>query len=144
MSDTAFLEWAFRLGGLGLIVLAFVHVGFARWFRWSDELAQLSLLNQQLMRVHTFFVAFGVALSGVLNLVAADLLVSTRLGFLLCLGFALFWVVRLYFQFFVYSSQLWRGKRRETAAHCVLSAVWLGLCVLYSAGAICAWRLSTS
>jgi hypothetical protein len=117
--------------GFLLVVLAFVHVSFAWYFNWRRELATLSLINRQMMYVHTFFVAFTVLLMGLLCLSSAAELVATPLGRRLALGCGLFWLVRLLVQFVGYSPQLWRGKRFETVVHVVFSAFWAYLSTIF-------------
>ena len=120
-----------RIIGLILVVLALIHVVFPRRFKWKDELSGLSLVNKQLMYVHTFFVALVVFLIGALCLYAAEDLVSTRLGRVVCIGLFIFWFTRLVFQFFVYSRELWKGKRFETGVHTVLSFLWAYLSTVF-------------
>jgi len=72
--------------GCGLIVLALIHAVFPKVFDWKKELAGLSLINQQLMTVHTFFIALAVFLNGLLCVTCADELMNTSLGRKLCLG----------------------------------------------------------
>lgn len=114
------LRW---IGAL-LIALALVHVIFPKYFDWKRDLAPLKPVNRQVMYVHTFFIALTVGLMGVLCVVAADDLVSTQLGKMICSGLGIFWGMRLFVQLFVYSPKLWRGKRLETAVHVVFSAMW--------------------
>jgi hypothetical protein len=106
------------------IALAMVHGIFPRYFQWRTELAPLNLINRQMMQVHTFFIALTVGLLGLLCLSSAHDLVQTPLGRRVALGMAVFWGTRLVFQFAVYSSDLWRGKRFETAAHVAFSGLW--------------------
>ena len=113
-----------KIIGAILIALACIHIVFPKQFKWKTELAGISLLNQQLMYVHTFFVALVVLLMGILCLYAAHDIVHTRLGRQVAFGLFIFWVLRLIFQFFVYSSQLWRGKRFETGMHVLFSFFW--------------------
>ncbi len=100
-----------KIVGVLLIVLSLVHVVFPKRFDWKNELKNLQLLNRQLMYVHTFFVALVVFLMGVLCLTSTQELVDTNLGRTVAFGMWVFWTIRLIFQFFVYSSDLWRGKR---------------------------------
>lgn len=111
------------IGGL-LIALALRHAGFGRYFNWRRELAPLSLINRQLMHVHTFFVALAVGLMGLLCLTSAAELVGTPLSRRVALGLGLFWLARLLTQFFGCSAALWRGKRFETMVHVVFSLLW--------------------
>jgi hypothetical protein len=110
--------------GVLLSVLAFVHVGFPRYFNWKTELKSLSLINMQMMYVHTFFVAFVVFLMGVLCLTSATELITTPLGNKVSLGLCVFWTVRLLVLFFGYSSALWKGKAFETCMHILFTLLW--------------------
>lgn len=116
-----------RIIGAVLIGLALVHVVFPRYFEWKKELANLSLVNRQMMGIHTFFIALTVFLMGLLCLTATAELQTTPLGRKIALGMALFWSIRLFIQFFGYSSLLWKGKRFETAIHVIFSILWLYL-----------------
>lgn len=120
------------IGGL-LVVLAVLHAGFPRYFQWASELQPLSLINRQLMYVHTLFVALIVLLMGVLCLTSAAELTGTPLGRKVALGLGLFWLVRLLVQFVGYSPALWRGKPFETAVHVVFSLLWTYLTVVFFA-----------
>jgi hypothetical protein len=120
-----------ELIGALLVVLALLHVGFARYFDWRREFAVVSLINRQMMYVHTFFIAFAVLLMGLLCLTSAAELVGTPLGRRVALGLGIFWLARLLIQFFGYSSSLWRGKRFETVVHIVFSALWTYLSVAF-------------
>jgi hypothetical protein len=117
--------------GLLLVVLALLHAGFARYFQWSREFANVSLINREMMYVHTFFVAFTVMLMGLLCLTSAAELVGTPLGRKLALGCGIFWLARLLTQFFGYSAALWQGKRFETTIHVLFSALWSYLSIVF-------------
>jgi hypothetical protein len=120
-----------ELIGALLIVLALLHVAFARYFNWRREFAVVSLINRQMMYVHTFFVAFTVGLMGLLCLTSAAELVGTPLGRRVALGLGIFWLARLLIQFFGYSASLWRGKRFETLIHILFSVLWTYLSVVF-------------
>jgi hypothetical protein len=126
-----------RMAGIGMLLLALLHTGFARQFGWKKELATLSLINRQLMWVHTFFIGLVLLLMGLLCLANAADLVSTALGRIVCYGFSFFWAVRLYFQFFVYAPLLWKGKLFETVMHVLFSMVWLLFTLLFAYAGIC-------
>jgi len=110
--------------GALLVVLALLHAGFAWYFDWRREFAVVSLINRQMMYVHTFFIALAVLLMGLLCLTSAAELMGTPLGRRVALGLGLFWLARLLIQFFGYSATLWRGKRFETIVHVVFSLLW--------------------
>jgi hypothetical protein len=88
-------------------------------------------VTREILYVHTFFIAFTVLLMGLLCLSSAELLLSTTLGKRICLGLAVFWTIRLLFQFFGYSAELWKGKRFETVVHIFFSCLWLYLSVVF-------------
>ncbi|MBS1619585.1 MAG: hypothetical protein JST76_13765 [Bacteroidetes bacterium] len=118
------MEIHFKIIGYLLVALALLHVGFPRRFEWESELKPLSLLNRQMMYVHTFFVALVVLLMGLLCITSATELNDTTLGHRVTLAMGIFWGLRLVIQFFGYSSELWRGKRFETIVHIVFSLLW--------------------
>ncbi|MDQ3108753.1 MAG: hypothetical protein M3R17_02570 [Bacteroidota bacterium] len=112
-----------RIIGVVLILLAIMHVFFPKRFEWKKELAGLNLLNNQMMYVHTFFVALTILLMGVLCIFYAEDL-FTMFGSKIAFGMFIFWAVRLFFQFFVYSRKLWKGKKFETIIHILFSMLW--------------------
>jgi hypothetical protein len=118
------MEMHLKIIGALLVLLSLVHAGFPRYFDWSGELKPLSLINRQMVYVHTLFVALVVLLMGLLCLFSAYDLVHTRLGRTVAFGMGIFWLVRLLVQFFGYSAELWRGKRFETAVHIGFSCLW--------------------
>lgn len=113
------------------MALALVHLIFPNYFSWKDELKKLSLVNRQMMEVHTFFIAFIVFLMGLLCVTSYTDLIQTTLGKRIALGLSVFWGVRMLFQFFVYSSQLWKGKKFETIVHIVFSLLWAYLTTIF-------------
>ena len=125
MSFLLSLAFHLHFAGATLLFLAIAHAFFDRRFRWREELARLSLLNRQIFYVHTFFVALVVFLMGALCLFGTrGLLEHTFLGACLSGALCLFWLARLGCQFFVYSSELWRGKRFETLMHGLFTLAW--------------------
>jgi len=127
------METQLRLIGALLTALALVHAGFPRYFDWAGELKPLSLINRQMMYVHTLFVALVVLLMGLLCLSCPAELVGTHLGRVVALGLGMFWLVRLLVQFFGYSRELWRGKRFETAVHIGFALLWTYLTAVFFA-----------
>ncbi len=125
------MELQLKFIGITLTILAIIHVIFPKYFNWQTELQSLSLINRQIMYVHTFFIALTVLLIGVLCWTSADELVTTKLGKHISLGLGIFWGMRLFIQFFGYSSKLWKGKIFETIIHIVFSIFWLYLTVTF-------------
>ena len=125
------MEIHFKIIGVLLMILALVHIIFPKYFNWKEELKSLSLINKQMMSVHTFFIALVVFLMGLLCLSSSTDLIETKLGKSISLGLGIFWAVRLYIQFFVYSSKLWKGKIFETSIHIIFSGLWIYLCAIF-------------
>jgi hypothetical protein len=125
------MELHLKIIGLLLIGLAIIHVIFPAYFNWKKELKSLSLINIQMMYVHTFFVAFTVFLIGLLCFFCSYDIIHTMLGKQLSLGLFIFWGLRLLFQFFVYSPKLWRGKKFETIMHIAFSILWIYLTAIF-------------
>lgn len=119
------MELHLKIIGYMCILLAFVHIIFPKQFNWKKEMPAISLINQQLMYVHTFFIAFVVLLMGLLCITCSYDLLTTPLGQQVILGLFLFWGMRLLFQFFIYSSKLWKGKLFETIIHIIFSCIWV-------------------
>ncbi len=125
------MEIYLKIAGIILIVLGIVHVAFPRRFNWKADLAGLSLINKQMMMVHTFFIALTVFMMGILSLVYSGELLTNPFGRVISLGLAVFWFIRLVFQFFVYSRELWKGKTFETIMHIIFALIWIYLTVVY-------------
>jgi hypothetical protein len=121
--------------GALLIALALVHIIFPKYFNWNKELSSLSLINRQMMTVHTFFIALVVFLMGLLCLTSSNELINTNLGKKISLGFGIFWATRLFIQFFIYSSEHWKGKAFETTVHILFIFLWTYLSFIF-------WRIA--
>ncbi|CAM1370090.1 conserved membrane hypothetical protein [Tenacibaculum sediminilitoris] len=119
------MEVHLKIIGYLLMLLALMHVVFPKYFNWKDELKDLSLMNKQMMMVHTFFIALTVFLMGSILVLESKELIETNLGRKIILGFAVFWSIRLFIQLFVYSPKLWRGKKLETAIHVFFTCFWV-------------------
>ncbi|MBO9563591.1 MAG: hypothetical protein J7621_12485 [Niastella sp.] len=118
------MELQLKIIGIILIFLSFVHAAFPTYFHWKQEFKTLSLINKQMMYVHTFFIAFGVLLMGLMCLCCTNDLLYTPLGRSMALGLSIFWGARLIFQFFIYSPKLWKNKPFETVIHLIFSMFW--------------------
>jgi hypothetical protein len=121
------MELHFKIIGIVLMLLALIHIGFPKRFNWAEELKPLSLMNRQMMVVHTFFIAIVVFMMGALSLFCSTELSTSSFGKIISMGLGMFWTIRLYVQFFVYSPELWKGKKFETTMHILFSFLWLYL-----------------
>lgn len=127
------MEIHFKVIGVLLILLSVVHIFFPKYFKWDLELKSLSLINRQLMTMHTFFIALAIFLMGLLCLTSSTELIETNLGNKISLGLGIFWSIRLFMQFFGYSTGLWKGKTFETIIHIIFSLFWAYLSIVFLA-----------
>jgi hypothetical protein len=135
------IESHLKIVGTLLVLLGVAHCYFPKRFGWKDELARLSLLNRQIFLVHTFFIALTLMLMGSITVVYTKaLLEPTPLNRAILAGAAIFWACRLFVQFFVYDSKLWRGNVFNTWMHVLFSCFWVYLVATYSMAAKLAWR----
>jgi hypothetical protein len=125
------MEIHFKIIGVLLMALALLHFYFPKYFSWKQELGKISLINRQIMYVHSFFIAFAVFLIGLLAFTSAGELMQTSFGKRISLGIGIFWGARLIIQFFGYSSKLWKGKAFETTVHIVLAVFWAYLTAIF-------------
>jgi hypothetical protein len=125
------MEIQLKIIGVLLSILAFIHIGFPKYFHWKAELKSLSLMNRQMMTVHTFFIALVVLMIGVLCLTSLKELIETNFGKKISLGLGVFWSIRLFFQLFIYSSKLWKGKNFETLMHIIFTLFWVYMSALF-------------
>ncbi len=137
------METHIRIVGFISVSLAVIHIFFPSYFQWKRNLARWRLIDRQIMLVHTFFIALIIFLTGVLSISAANALHTTALGHQINLGLGIFWLLRLYFQLFVYSSTLWRGKRWETSIHLVFLLLWSYMSSVYLISACMGYCIST-
>jgi hypothetical protein len=125
------MELHLKIIGTILILLGLLHYFFPGYFKWKQELGPLSIINRQMMYVHSFFIGFAILLVGLLCLTSSGELVNTALGKRICLGLGIFWAARLCVQLFVYSPKLWKGKSFETTIHILFSLLWTYLSVVF-------------
>lgn len=125
------LEIHIKAAGIIFLCLASMHIFFPRYFNWQKELANMSLINRQMMYVHCFFIGLMLLLTGLFCLFYSSELVATPLGKVFSSGFAIFWMARLFIQFFGYSRQLWAGKKKETAIHILFILLWAYISLVF-------------
>ncbi len=121
-----------RMVGALMALLVVMHLFVPARLRWREELARLSTINRQIFQVHTMFIVLLLAMFAVLFVVYAEsLLEPGPLSRAVLTGLTVFWTLRLLTQWFVYSPEVWRGNRFNTAVHAIASVVWIyvaGVC----------------
>ncbi len=113
-------------------LLAALHFVLPQRFGRKEDLARLSLINRQIFIVHCMFIVLLLLLLGALNVFYTDLLLAPNpLAPVVLSGLGIFWTVRLYAQWFLYSPKLWRGNRFNTIMHYTFTAMWAYYVVVY-------------
>ena len=118
------MEIHLKIIGVLLIMIALLHFVFPSYFKWKEQLGSLSIMNRQMMYVHSFFIAFVVFLIGLLCLTSSSELLGTGFGKRISLAIGIFWSARLFIQFFGYSPKIWKGKSFETTIHIAFTLFW--------------------
>ena len=127
-----YLTLLLRIAGIGLILLALVHVPIGRRLGWKEQGALLSAENEAVFHVHTFFICLMLVMMGLpAFLVPEVFLEKSGMARWMSWSFCAFWAIRLYFQWFVYKRHLWCGKRMETGIHYIFTGLWLGLATVF-------------
>jgi len=135
------LEINLKIVGALLVVLGIAHGAFNKRFEWKTELARLSLFNRQMFLVHCFFIALTLVLMGGVTLFYTDaLLQPAPLSRVVLVAVVIFWICRLFIQFFVYDSMLWRGNRFNTWMHVLFSLFWTYVVLTYFFAAKRVWH----
>jgi hypothetical protein len=127
------LQIHLQIVGSLLVLLGLSHALMDRYFGWGKELAGISLLTRQIFYVHTFFIALGVVLGGVVSLAfPTELLRPAPLNRAILASMSFFWLCRLLAQFFVYDGAIWRGNPARTRMHIAFSLLWCYVTAIYS------------
>ncbi|MDA3616511.1 hypothetical protein O3P16_16995 [Chitinophagaceae bacterium LY-5] len=114
-----------KIAGIIMMLLSLIHVGFPQYFKWKKEFKSITMINRQMMYMHTLFLALAIFLISILCIGYTTELVSTHIGKVISKGLFIFWTFRLLIQFIGYSPVLWKGKLFETFIHILFTAIWL-------------------
>lgn len=121
-----------RLAGVGLIVLALLHVPIGRRLKWREDAARMSRLNATVFHVHAFFLCLVLVAMGLPCLLDPHaFLEDSRASAWAAWTMTAFWLARLCCEWFVYDPSWWRGKRFETALHWSCTLAWSLLVLLF-------------
>lgn len=132
MSDL--LSTMLRVAGVGLFLLALVHVPVARHFKWREDAERLSRVNASIFRIHAFFICLALVGLGLPCLIEPTVfLEGSRASQWLAWSTSILWVIRLVWQWVMFPSDLWRGQPLRIMAHVWLTIVWAFLALLFAA-----------
>ncbi len=121
-----------RITGAGLILLALLHVPISRQLQWREDAARMSDVNAAIFHVHSFFIGLVLAMMGLPCLIDPGVfLEKSRAATWASWSISVFWLIRLYCQWFVYSANLWHGKSLETGMHYGFTCLWISLTAVF-------------
>lgn len=133
MIDEPLLVWLLRFTGAGMLGLALVHHPIARRLGWKEDVKRLRPVNEGIFHSHLFFICLGLVLLGLaLAFGAAAFVERTVLGRWIAGMLFVFWLLRLYRQWFGFPQSLWRGKTFETGIHYVFTSVWVAVVFVFA------------
>lgn len=114
-----------KVCGVSMFLLSVGHYPIGKYLKWEEESRQLSLINRQILFVHSYFVALLLLFMGILLVFYTDLMLApSPLARLLAAGLLIFWFSRLFIQLFVYSKKNWKGDRFRTVTHVLFTLLW--------------------
>src|SRR5688572_8688016 len=133
------LEHLIRLGGVLHFGILISSVLVPRALDWKRELSKLPPLLRQLIWVHGVFIVLVIVAFGVISLLhARDLAAGSALARSFCGFVALFWLLRLLTQFFVFDAKPYLRGRFLTVGYHALTVVFACLVVIFGAAALSA------
>ncbi len=83
-----------QVGGVINFLFVIFHLSFWRLFNWEQSLASLSLEDRAVMQVLNIHTAYALAMFAVVSLVFPGELSTTKLGRIISLSIAGFWILR--------------------------------------------------
>ncbi len=83
-----------QIGGILNLLFVIFHLSFWELFDWPQTLASLSLDNWAIMQVLNIHTAYVLGIFAILSLIFPEELLTSRLGRLMGMGIAGFWVLR--------------------------------------------------
>lgn len=112
-----------QIGGVINLLFAVFHLSFWNLFDWQQSLASLSSEDRAIMQVLNIHTAYVLMVFFSLSLVFSNEIISTKLGRMVGMGIAGFWILRA-----VNQAVFWG---LSFAGSWVIFAVCLGIAALY-------------
>lgn len=120
------LSLILKIHGIICLILSASHFLFSRELQWKEDTTKLTPVNHDIFHVHTLFIVLVLMIIGHLTLFETSVLMErSALGYYIAWYLCIFWLMRLYAQWFIFRTCLWQGKRRETFAHYLFTVIWI-------------------
>jgi len=123
---------------IGQLIIACINMRLDKMLHWRDELNGLSRLLYEVFYVHKWYISITLVIFGVLTIrFAGDIATGAyEMARWLAAGIGIFWGIRVLIQWVFYSNDHWKGKRKETVIHWILTFAYGGCAVAYLFAAI--------
>lgn len=95
-------ELSLFVGGIFNLGFTIFHLFFWKLFNWKKDLASLTPVNRSVMQILNLCLTFMILLMSYVSLFLPREMLTTRLGQILLVAFALFWFLRMLEQIFVF------------------------------------------
>ncbi|MEL6987474.1 MAG: hypothetical protein AAGK97_06550 [Bacteroidota bacterium] len=125
------MELHLTIVGILLMLISALHFFFPWYFKWKEDLASLDPVNKSMHYSHTFFLVLILIFNAILALFYQDELIQTSFGKTIAGGIAIFWGIRLIYQWFGFPMKLWKGKAFETSIHILFTFIWSYLAFVF-------------
>lgn len=89
-------------GGVFNLGFTIFHLFFSKLFDWKRDLASLTPVNRSVMKILNLCLTFMIFMMAYVSLFLPQEMLTTSLGSLLLIAFALFWFFRMLEQIFVF------------------------------------------
>lgn len=89
-------------GGVFNLGFTIFHLFFSKLFDWKRDLATLTPVNRSVMKILNLCLTFMIFMMAYVSLFLPQEMLTTSLGSLLLVAFALFWFFRMLEQIFVF------------------------------------------
>lgn len=137
---TELLDLGLMVSGISLALLCLASFWIPKILGWKEKLAGLTPLMRELFWTYSFYVFVSHIFFTVLTLGFSDWLMSGTPAAAVMSGFmCLWWMVRLYLQFFGFDFEEVVKTRFNTLAKNTLTLLFIGLVIVF--GTALAWNL---
>jgi hypothetical protein len=89
-------------GGVFNLGFTIFHLFFWKLFDWKKDLASLTPVNRSVMQILNLCLTFMIFLMAYVSLLLPNEMLTTSLGSILLIAFALFWFLRMLEQIFLF------------------------------------------
>ena len=123
---------ALWLAAVGHFCILFASFQVPRRLNWKEDLAKLSPFNQKLMWTYGGFTVFTIVAFGALTLfLHSELLDGQRSALGLAIFIGLYWLSRIFVDFFYFKHEDWPKGPGFVMGHILLTGLFIALAGVY-------------